>query len=244
MSNFYDKQNAEFYAKHRPSYPDELFNYLVQLAPDLELALDCGTGNGQAALLLAHHFKKVIAIDNSAEQIKQAPKVQNIEYHVANAEILGLPEKSVSMITVAQALHWFDLDAFYTSVKTLLKSNGILACWCYSETCVNEEIDIIVKKIFGLIRHGAVAIQRRYVHEKYQTIPFPFRKVVTPNFEMTRNWASEEFICYVKTWPGIWEYEKNSDIQVLTKLFFQISKAWGVKQRAVRWPIYLLVGTC
>ncbi len=244
MSCFHDKKNAEFYATHRPSYPDELFNYLAKLAPDSELVLDCGTGNGQAALQLARHFKKVIAIDNSAEQIKKAPKAKNVEYQVANAETIGLPEKSISMIIVAQALHWFDLDAFYASVKVLLKPNGVLACWCYCETAIGEEVDLIVKKIFGLISDGIVPIQIRYVHEKYKTISFPFHKIQLPNFEMTQNWSYKDFICYVKTWPGIWNYEKNNDLQALTNLFLQIRKAWGTKQRIVRWPIYLLVGAC
>ena len=50
----------------------QLFTYLASLCPAHDLAWDCATGNGQAAVALAPHFEQVIATDASAQQIDQA----------------------------------------------------------------------------------------------------------------------------------------------------------------------------
>ena len=74
MTKFKDhfSGHAVEYAKFRPHYPDELFEYLALISPRHELAWDCATGNGQAAVGLARHFDSVIATDASAQQL-QAP---------------------------------------------------------------------------------------------------------------------------------------------------------------------------
>ena len=59
MTKFKDhfSGHAVEYAKFRPHYPDELFEYLALISPRHELAWDCATGNGQAAVGLARHFR-------------------------------------------------------------------------------------------------------------------------------------------------------------------------------------------
>ena len=92
------------YAKFRPRYPDKLFEYLASISPRHELAWDCATGNGQAAVGLARHFDSVIATDSSAQQIKSAQPNDRISYRVAPAEASGIDSASVDLILVAQAL--------------------------------------------------------------------------------------------------------------------------------------------
>ncbi|MEK7716601.1 MAG: SAM-dependent methyltransferase, partial [Pseudomonadota bacterium] len=62
-------QHAGDYARYRPDYPEALFAFLTKSVTQHELAWDCGTGNGQAALGLAGHFDRVIATDPSQTQI-------------------------------------------------------------------------------------------------------------------------------------------------------------------------------
>ena len=104
--------HAAGYAKFRPRYPNELFAYLASISPSRKRAWDCATGNGQAAIALARQFDGVIASDASAKQIENAPIDQRVEYYVAAAEESGLESHSIDLITVAQALHWFDLSKF------------------------------------------------------------------------------------------------------------------------------------
>jgi riboflavin synthase len=63
---------SDRYAAHRPDYPPELFDWLASLCPQHDLAWDCATGNGQAALGLTTHFRRIVASDASAAQIRHA----------------------------------------------------------------------------------------------------------------------------------------------------------------------------
>ena len=53
-------------------------------------------------------FPRIIATDASREQITSAAHHPAIDYRVATAENSRLPDESVGLLTVAQALHWFD----------------------------------------------------------------------------------------------------------------------------------------
>src|SRR4051812_25697672 len=122
---------ANRYADFRPHYPAALFDYLATLVPLDSRVWDCACGNGQAALDLASRFQSVIATDASREQIASAIPHPNVEYRVAPADQSGLPDESVALVTVAQALHWFNLEGFYAEVKRVLQPNGLLAAWAY-----------------------------------------------------------------------------------------------------------------
>jgi ubiquinone/menaquinone biosynthesis C-methylase UbiE len=64
--------HAHCYEAYRPTYPDALFGYLASLVAARDLALDCATGNGQAALKLTPHFQSILAIDASPQQLAWA----------------------------------------------------------------------------------------------------------------------------------------------------------------------------
>src|SRR5262245_53056061 len=103
---------AAQYAQSRPTYPDELFAWLAGRCAARQLAWDVGAGNGQASVALAQHFDKVLATDLSEAQVRQAAAHPRIEYRVAPAEQSGLPDASADLVTIAQALHWFDFEPF------------------------------------------------------------------------------------------------------------------------------------
>jgi ubiquinone/menaquinone biosynthesis C-methylase UbiE len=115
---------ASDYARFRPTSPRQMFQFLARLAPRHELAWDCATGSGQVAVPLADHFAHVIATDASAQQIANAEPHPRVKYRVAPAEQSGLVSGSVDLIMVAQALHWFDLDAFNAEARRVLKPAG------------------------------------------------------------------------------------------------------------------------
>src|SRR5215510_794235 len=112
---------ANRYADFRPHYPAALFDYLATLAPRDALVWDCAAGTGQATVDLAQRFAKVVATDASHEQIASATPREGVEYRVALADASGLPDSCVGLITVAQALHWFDLNRFYAEAKRVLR---------------------------------------------------------------------------------------------------------------------------
>ena len=111
---------AADYAQYRPRYPGALFDYLAKTTPAQKRAWDCACGSGQATLDLAERFEAVIATDASAKQIAAARPHPRVTYAVGRAEDSGLEDNSVDLITVAQSLHWFDLNLFYGEVRRVL----------------------------------------------------------------------------------------------------------------------------
>src|SRR6266566_3978511 len=95
--------HAAEYREFRPAYPPELFIYLASIAPGRQLAWDCGTGNGQAAVGLASVFDRVIATDASENQIANAEQHVRVEYRFAPAENSGIESETIDTIMVAQA---------------------------------------------------------------------------------------------------------------------------------------------
>src|SRR5215831_9466809 len=120
FKDHFSKQAAD-YAKFRPRYPQKLFEYLGSIVPSRQLAWDCGTGNGQAAVGLASTFDRIIATDASEKQIANAQSYERVEYRVAPAENSSIGSETIDLIMVAQALHWFDRDRFYAEARRILK---------------------------------------------------------------------------------------------------------------------------
>lgn len=236
--------HADSYAKYRPDYPAALFEFLAQTAKQHELAWDCGTGNGQAALALTPHFDRIIATDPSAQQIRNATAHEKINYVVAPAEQTEIPSHSVNLITVAQALHWFRFEAFYQEARRALKSDGLLAVWCYGLSRVNPGVDKLVQHYYTNIVGPYWPPERRYIDEKYQTVPFPFVEIPAPEFYIKHEWDLNELIGYLLTWSAAQQFQKQNQQNPIHLVHRALAKAWGPEheRRAIRWPLYLRLG--
>lgn len=148
MAGLFDKQ-AQFYSDSRPTYPGEWFSMLAQRATNHSFAWDVGTGNGQAAIGVVEHYKKVIATNVSQAQLNHALQHPRIQYFhtplsMSDEELATIAggENSVDLITVAIAVHWFDLPRFYSIVNRVLrKPGGIIAVWGYTMMSVSPEFD-------------------------------------------------------------------------------------------------------
>lgn len=236
---------ATDYARFRPIYPQSLFAWLAENAPGRNLAWDCGTGSGQAARDLAGYFERVIATDASQAQLDAALPHPRIEYRVASAEASGLPVATVDLITVAQALHWFDLDRFYAEARRVLRAGGVLAVWSYGVfTVEGSAVDACLQGFYRETVGPYWPPERRWVENGYQTLPFPFPGIRSPNFHMTTAWSLSELLGYVRSWSATARYirERSEDpVDALTKKLIPL---WGDPriQRQVTWPLVLRVG--
>jgi len=239
--------HAAAYAAFRPSYPAGLPAFVAGLPlppADHRLAWDCATGNGQAALGIAEHFARVIATDASAQQIAQATPHPRVEYRVAPAESSGLADGSIDLVTVAQAVHWFDFDRFYAEVRRVLAPGGALALWTYDYARIAPVVDRLVDRL----GHGTVGSYwpagRRWVDEEYRTIPFPFDEVAAPSFELHERWALPQFAGYLRTWSAVQRYVAARGEDPVARLLPELAAAWGDPEepRDVRWPIVVRAG--
>jgi ubiquinone/menaquinone biosynthesis C-methylase UbiE len=244
--NFKDhfSTQATDYAKYRPHYPAALFEYLASLVPEHQLAWDCATGNGQAALGLVPYFERIIATDASAKQIANAIRHEKITYAVAPAEKMEIASQSVDLIIVAQALHWFDFDRFYAEVQRVLKPNSILAASCYNMLQVSPEIDRIHNKYYFDIVGLFWPPERKFIEDNYRSIPFPFEEIKTPPFCMETMWDLEDLLGYFGTWSATQRFIEAKGFNPLGLIQADLENAWGspmVKQR-VQWPLAVRVG--
>lgn len=234
---------AEQYARYRPGYPPELFDWLAALAPARRLAWDVGTGSGQAALGLARHFERVIASDAAEAQLRNAVAHERIVYRVMPAERAELDDASVDLVTVAQALHWFDFARFYGEVRRVLRPEGVIAAWTYGVNRVAPEVDAIVHRYYSEIVGPYWPPEREHVERQYRSIPFPFDEIAAPRFAMQMAWRFEDMLGYLGTWSASKRYAEARGEDPLAQIREPLARAWGEgRERTVEWPLYLRVG--
>ncbi|OGT50829.1 MAG: hypothetical protein A3E84_04905 [Gammaproteobacteria bacterium RIFCSPHIGHO2_12_FULL_42_13] len=235
----------ENYLSFRPDYPQALFSYLAKTAKNNNTAWDCATGNGQAASALSPYFKQVIATDINQAQLDVAPKKKNISYHVWPAEHTQIENSSVDLVTIAQALHWFDFSMFYDEVRRVATADGIIAAWCYSLCTVNPAIDTVIKKLyFEILGETYLPKEAKFIRDEYKTIPFPFMKQQVPVFSIEKDINFKQLIGYFQTWSAVKEYQNRLLKNPLDLIVSDLKKAWGNtnENQHISWPIHLLVG--
>ncbi|WP_443944976.1 class I SAM-dependent methyltransferase [Pedobacter sp. AW1-32] len=242
MKDNFSTQAAE-YAIYRPTYPKELYDYLFSLVNNFNAAWDCATGNGQVARVLAENFNQVYATDISEKQLSQALKLPNITYKVESSEKANVPNSSFDLITVAQAIHWFNFEAFYAEVKRTLKPDGIFAVLGYGVMTIDHDVDLVVHKLYETILGKYWDAERRYIEEKYQTIPFPFEEINAPHFDIKTTWNFDQLIGYLNTWSSLQHYKKTNDRNPLEYVMIELKEAWGnAAQKDVQFPILIRIG--
>jgi SAM-dependent methyltransferase len=236
--------HASDYAKYRPTYPDELFGFLASVAPDTNLAWDCATGNGQAALALTKYFDHIIATDASARQLENALQHEKIEYQVAPAEKTDIESQSCDLVMVAQSLHWFDFDRFFSEGKRVLKSGGVLAIWGYNLLKTDPAIDQLLDQFYFKTVGAYWPPERKWLETEYKDIPFPCRELSCPPFAMALEWTLYDLCGYLNTWSAVKEFIKKNQTNPVVVLGEQLQPFWGDpdRPRLIKWPLFLKAG--
>jgi len=228
--------HAARYAQARPTYPDDLFQFLATQCPQRDNAWDCATGNGQAAAALAEHFAHVIATDASAQQIQAARPADRVEYRVAPAETSGLQADSIDLITVAQALHWFDIESFFEEAERVLVPDGVLAFWCYGLSSVAPELDDLLLEIYQSVDQYWPP-ERNIVDNQYRDIDVPLPEIECPSFAMRCDWTVAQMLAYLRTWSACQAALRATGKDALAEFEGDLERHWGAGSRTVIWPI-------
>lgn len=241
IDNF--SQGSNDYAKFRPGSPEGVFDFLYSHIEAWDHAWDCGTGNGQVAIKLADRFAQVTATDISEQQLAAAPKRPNIQYNLERTEATTLPHSSVDLVTVAQAIHWFDFDAFYAEVKRVCKPGALVAAWTYVGLKISPEADAVIDKLYTDITGNYWDKERRYVDDLYESIPFPFDEIATPMFGISKAITIESLLGYLRTWSGVKHYNTATGEDAVTLVEKELRQAWGnAATREVHWPVHMRAG--
>lgn len=233
---------ASEYAQYRPVYPANLFAFILSHVKEKNLAWDCGTGNGQSARVLSNYFDKVFATDISQAQINNALQENNIEYTVARAEDTSLADNSVDLITVAQALHWFNFENFYAEVNRVAKPGAVIAVWMYNLLHISAQTDPIINEFYKTLADYWDP-ERKYVDERYENIPFPSAKIPAPDFKVEAHWSLRELSGYLNTWSAVQHFIKANTYDPVPAVINKIKSVWGnVQKRELFFPVYLKLG--
>jgi len=243
MSHFHAQ--AKLYAEFRPDYPTALFEFIAAAAPGHDLAWDCATGNGQAAVGLAKHFDRVTATDISSEQIAEAKPYQRIQYRVAAAENSGLASHSADVITITQALHWLDIPRFYEEVRRVAKPHAIFVATVYSDPVLDHPgLHKILENYNKVIVGSYWPPQRKIVDEAYANIPFPFEELETPELTMERSWSLPELAGYLRSWSATVRYTNQNGVDPVLQFEAEMRPIWGdpKQPRRLHWPFTLRAG--
>jgi len=241
--DLFSKQ-SDLYARYRPTYPKELYEYILSFVKEKNAVWDCATGNGQAAVVLADHFKKVIATDISAAQIEKATLKENIEYLVCPAESTPFEENTFDLITVAQAYHWINWKEFKKEVTRVSKPEAIIAIWVYFRNMPGDKkVDDAIFSFYENVTRPYWDEARKYVEEKYATVEFDYDPLPVKDFETTLNWRREDMIGYISSWSAIQKYIKINGHSPMPVIEEELKKIWPQGEvKKVRFPIYLKLG--
>ncbi|CAD0008568.1 class I SAM-dependent methyltransferase [Flavobacterium chungangense] len=241
MKDNFSKQAVD-YSKFRPQYPEEMIQYIISFVDTKSTALDLATGNGQVAHKLSAYFDKVFATDISQKQLDNATQANNIMYSKGSAEKTSFGNQQFDLIVVAQAVHWFDFDPFYKEIYRILKPEGIFAVMGYGLFSTNPDSDKILRHFYYDIVGSYWDVERRYLDENYETIPFPFDEISAEKFQNQFIWTFEILIGYLQTWSSVQHYISKNNQNPIDLIYDELKVSWQKSNQEVTFPLLLRIG--
>lgn len=231
------------YSRYRPAYPPELIEFVAAQAPRRGLAVDCATGNGQAAVALAEHFDVVLAVDGSPSQLARAEPHPRVRYAAGLAERIPVRDGCADLVVAAQAAHWFDFDRFHAECRRVLAPDGVVAVWTYEKFRVNDAVDAVVDDFYDHVVGPDWPPERRYVEQAYRTLPFPWRELPAPSFQLETQWDLAQVMGYLATWSAVQRNRERTGRDPLEALGPRLAAVWPpLVALQLRWPIHLRAG--
>jgi hypothetical protein len=232
------------YSAFRPRYPRELIEFFASLAPRRRVAWDCGAGSGQATSDIASRFEYVVGTDMSVAQLANAPKDDRIGWAACSAEAACLKSRSVDAVSVAQALHWFKHDAFYTEVRRVASSDGIpIVAWTYAAPRMEGDVGAVLTRFMFEDVGPYWPAERAYVDNEYRTIPFPFERVPAPAFSLDAEWTLGQVAGYMSSMSATARYIKANGTDPVVAVRAELKALWPDESpRRIVWPVILVAG--
>jgi SAM-dependent methyltransferase len=235
---------AQEYARHRPTYPDSLFDHLERLLSRRELAWDCGAGSGQTSRSLARRFDRVLATDTSVRQLSSAAAHERIRLVAAAAEAVPFRDHCADLVTVSAALHWFDRPRFYAEVRRVARPGAILAVWSYYHSRVEPRVDAILvrfaEEVVGALWSPGMSLNQA----AYRDLEFPFERLEWPQAQAEARMRLADLFQYLRTWSASQAWERAHGTDPVDIVREELARAWGAPEteRLVRWPLHGAIG--
>lgn len=231
---------AEAYAVFRPGYPEALFEWLASLAPAASVVWDCACGSGQASRPLAERFSRVVATDASMSQLASAPDLENVVFSAAAAECAPFLDRSIGLVTIGSALHWFSGEAFYSEVRRVVRPGGILAAWTYGLPEIGDMgVEAAVNRFGSETMAEYWPLEVRHVIEGYTSLEVPFTEFAVPEFDMVVRWERPQLLGFVRSWSAVGACLEDRGTDPVAELEDELTGLWAEpgEVKEVRWSL-------
>lgn len=235
-------RQATTYAKGRPGYPPELYDWIAANSPNQETVWDAGTGSGQAAQDLAQYFEHVYATDISDAQIKAAASHEKVTYKIAAAEQSGLTENWADAVTVATAVHWFASSEFWAEVARVGKSGALFCAWTYQLPRSTEAVDRdFLTPLYELLDpYWAEGNRICMVGYSSENLNCPYPQIETPVFDAGAMWSVEQLVNFAKSWSAHFRAREDGKALALDALQTKFMRDYADQTIAVSLPLSVL----
>ena len=211
-SRYCNEKLSVAYAKFRPVYSQQvtkIINSYITGANGgavFDMALDVGCGSGQSTFLVCDSYKKVVGVDVSSTQIKQAKKQikteqaksarANVEFLVADAQNLPFESSSVDLLTCAMTWHWLDTEKFYAEAKRILKPHGCIAVYGHGvrvadNARIRKAFDIFNGELF---QFNCFPEQNLHVLNNYKSVELPFMHTERIDFDLPQQVTIDQLL--------------------------------------------------
>ena len=235
---------ADEYARHRPTYPEALFDFLERLAPAHQLAWDCGAGSGQTASSLARRFDRVLATDSSLRQLARTRTVGGMRLVAAAAETAPFRDRCADLVTVSAAIHWFDRPRFFAEVRRIARPGAIIAVWSYYHSRIEPAVDGVLERfadeVVGPFWTPGIQLNRH----AYRDLDFPFERLPWPVLYAEGRMRLRDLFEYMRTWSASQAWERGHGTDPVEIVREDLAHAWGdpETERVVHWPLHGAIG--
>jgi ubiquinone/menaquinone biosynthesis C-methylase UbiE len=256
---FEGAEHAAGYALFRPQYStkirDVIRAFMKKHSCSFDSMVDVACGSGQGTHFWTDSFKNCIGLDISKEQIKNAKEkfnsmgVKNVDFGVSSAENLPKHLKECDLVTIAQAWHWINADAFYKEADRVLKSPGVLAVYGYGIPYFKNSTKAsnIVLHYHNVTLKDYWDPHRCHIVNKYSEVKLPYE--TAERHDLVQEWPVPlpHFISYLGTWSGYWAYkERHPESTVLSDVQKDLALALNVAEEDsvvdCSFPIFLDIG--
>ena len=218
--HFVGKGISERYAKCRTKLPVPLIENLLSqhVGPQPGLWLDVGCGPGTSTQELIGRSEKIIGVDISETQLEEARKAvvhPSVTFLQGGGEALPVESASADIITVVQAVHWFDLPAFFKEAERVLKPGGVLGLVCYPhyEVPSSPTMNVAMKHVFfEFLGPYFFRPTMKHLEERYANIIIPFGANTRTSLQLSCKQTYDELVYSVSAWSGFQNYCEKHEL--------------------------------
>jgi len=238
------QSGGKSYARYRPDYPPALAEALAAVSPGHRLAVDVGCGTGQLSVLLAEHFRQVLAIDVSQDQLAHAVPHPNVVYRHEPAERTSVADRSADLIVAAQSAHWLEPVGFHREIQRIARPRAVVALVSYGVPYLEGAINTPFQRFYWTTLAPFQPEERRHVESGYRDLPFPFEAIQAPELFIRREWSLGELVGYLQTWSAVRRMKAAGKDGLMDGFIDELERWWGKAERRfpVVWPIAIRQG--